>query len=126
MIASPVLKADAPVFNRVPAVTPDFWIIKLLAVTVGETAADYMNLNLRLGLPNTSYILSVALAAALGLQFAQKKYVPWAYWLAVVLVSVVGTLLTDNLVDNFHVSLQAATLGFTLALALTFAIWFGI
>jgi uncharacterized membrane-anchored protein len=126
MMASPVLKTDAPALNRVPEVTADFWIIKLLAVTVGETAADYMNLNLGLGLPNTSYILSVALAAALALQFAQRKYMPWAYWLAVVLISVVGTLLTDNLVDNFHVSLQAATLGFSLSLALTFAVWFGI
>lgn len=126
MLASSAYKADAPVFNRVPAVTPDFWVIKLLAVTVGETAADYMNLNLGLGLPMTSYILSAALAAALGLQFAQRKYVPWTYWLAVVLISVVGTLVTDNLVDNFHVSLQAATIGFTLVLALTFAIWFGI
>lgn len=110
--------------NRVPEVTPDFWIIKLLAVTVGETAADYMNMNLGLGLPVTSYALSAALLATLVLQFAQKRYVPWAYWLAVVLISVVGTLLTDNLVDNFHVGLPVATIGFLIALAATFAVWF--
>jgi uncharacterized membrane-anchored protein len=114
------------VLNRVPKVTWDFWVIKLLAVTVGETAADYMNLNLGLGLPTTSYLLSALLLGALALQFAQRRYVPWAYWLAVVLISVVGTLLTDNLVDNFHVPLEVTTIGFSIVLALTFALWFAI
>jgi uncharacterized membrane-anchored protein len=58
------------------------------------------------------------------LQFAQSKYVPWIYWLAVVLISVVGTLITDNLVDNLGYSLQACTIGFSIALAATFAVWF--
>ena len=89
--------------NKVPTVTVDFWLIKLLAVTVGETAADYMNLDLGLGLSNTSWILTAVLILALMLQFAQSKYVPWIYWMAVVLISVVGTLVTDNLVDNFGV-----------------------
>jgi uncharacterized membrane-anchored protein len=50
--------------------------------------------------------------------------VPWAYWLAVVLISVVGTLVTDNLVDNFGVALTTTTIGFTIALAVTFAVWY--
>jgi uncharacterized membrane-anchored protein len=57
-------------------------------------------------------------------QFAQKRYVPWSYWLAVVLISIVGTLVTDNLVDNFGVSLITSTIAFTLALAATFALWY--
>ena len=95
-------------------------------MTVGETAADYMNLNLGLGLPMTSYLLSGLLLVALILQFGQRKYVPWAYWLAVVLISVVGTLLTDNLVDNFHVPLEVTTIAFSIALAVTFATWFSL
>ncbi len=87
--------------NRVPQVTVDFWIIKLLAVTMGETAADYLNVNLGLGLTLTSFIMTGVLVVALIAQFSQKRYVPWAYWLAVILISVVGTLITDNLVDNF-------------------------
>ncbi|MEM5474418.1 hypothetical protein WNZ14_22040 [Hoeflea sp. AS60] len=118
------LQADAPVHNRVPKVTVDFWLIKLLAVTVGETAADFLNVNLGLGLPATSVIMSGFLLAALLLQFTQSKYVPWIYWLAVVLISVVGTLITDNLVDNLGFSLQACTIGFSIALAATFAAWF--
>ena len=113
-----------PVYNRVPAVTADFWLIKLMAVTMGETAADYLAVNLGFGLTATSLIMAAVLIGALVLQFGQKRYVPWSYWLAVVLISIVGTLVTDNLVDNFHVSLITTTIGFTLALAATFAVWY--
>ena len=110
--------------NRVPGVTVDFWLIKLMAVTMGETAADYLAVNLGFGLTTTSLIMSAVLIGALVLQFGQKRYVPWSYWLAVVLISIVGTLVTDNLVDNFHVALITTTVGFSLALAATFAVWY--
>jgi uncharacterized membrane-anchored protein len=116
--------ASRNVFNRVPAVTIDFWIIKLLAVTMGETAADYLAVNLGLGLTATSLIMCAVLIAALVLQFSRKKYIPWSYWLAVVLISIVGTLMTDNLVDNFGVSLVTTTAVFSLALILTFVLWY--
>jgi len=112
------------VYNRVPKVTVDFWLIKLMAVTVGETAADFLAENLGLGLPLTSLIMSGLLIAALILQFAKKKYVPSVYWLAVVLISVVGTLVTDNLVDNLGVSLEFSSALFAIALAVTFSIWY--
>jgi len=115
---------DAPAYNRVPRVTPDFWLIKLMAVTVGETAADYLALNLGLGLPLTSLIMTAVLTGALFMQFAQRRYVPVWYWIAVVLVSVVGTLLTDNLVDNLAVPLEVTTAVCAVLLALTFAVWF--
>lgn len=110
--------------NRVPKVTVDFWLIKLMAVTMGETAADYLNVNLGIGLTNTSLIMTAVLIVSLVLQFRQKRYVPWSYWLAVVLISVVGTLVTDNLVDNFGVPLIVTAVGFTIALAVTFAVWY--
>jgi uncharacterized membrane-anchored protein len=110
--------------NRVPRVTWDFWLIKLVAVTMGETAADYLAVNMGLGLTATSLIMTAVLVVALVLQFAQKRYVPWPYWLAVVLISVVGTLVTDNLVDNLGVPLEVNTIVFTVVLALTFAVWY--
>jgi uncharacterized membrane-anchored protein len=110
--------------NRVPEVTLDFWLIKLMAVTMGETAADYLAVNLGLGLTATSVLMTGVLVVALVVQFAQRRYVPWAYWLAVVLISIVGTLVTDNLVDNFRVSLVTTTVVFTVLLAITFLIWF--
>jgi uncharacterized membrane-anchored protein len=117
------LAQTAPI-NRVPEVTVDFWLIKLMAVTMGETAADYLAVNLGLGLTVTSIIMTAILVAVVAIQFAQKRYVPPSYWAAVVLISVVGTLITDNLVDNFGVPLEATTIGFSIALAVTFAVWF--
>jgi uncharacterized membrane-anchored protein len=123
MTTAPWAEAQ-PAYNRVPKVTVDFWLIKLMAVTMGETAADYLAVNLGLGLTATSLMMSAVLVVALVLQFARKRYVPWAYWLAVVLISIVGTLVTDNLVDNFGVSLVTTTVVFIVALAATFAVWY--
>ncbi|TGV76340.1 hypothetical protein EN792_052710, partial [Mesorhizobium sp. M00.F.Ca.ET.149.01.1.1] len=123
-MTSSVIKRAVPAINRVPEVTLDFWLIKIMAVTMGETAADYLAVNLGLGLTVTSLIMSGILIVALVLQFAQKRYVPWAYWLAVVLISIVGTLVTDNLVDNFGVRLETTTIVFSAVLAVTFVAWY--
>jgi uncharacterized membrane-anchored protein len=110
--------------NKVPEVTLYFWVIKVLCTTVGETAADFLNTNLNLGLTGTTYVISGVLAVALFFQFRLRRYVPSAYWLAVVLISVVGTLITDNLTDNFGVSLVTTTIVFSVGLAAAFAWWY--
>lgn len=110
--------------NKVPEVTLYFWIIKVLCTTVGETAADFLNTTLNLGLTKLTVVIGVLLIITLFFQFRAKKYVPGIYWLAVVLISVFGTLITDNLVDNFGVSLQTTTIIFTIALAAVFALWY--
>ncbi len=110
--------------NKVPEVTFYFWVIKVMATTVGETAADFLAVNLDFGLTATSYIMTGLLVFSLASQFRAKQYVPWMYWLAVVLISIVGTLITDNLVDNMGVSLEITTIVFSIALALTFLAWF--
>jgi uncharacterized membrane-anchored protein len=84
--------------NRVPEVTLYFWIIKIMATTVGETAADFLAFTLNFGLSATSYIMGGLLLVALLNQFRLKRYVSVSYWLVVVLVSIVGTLITDRLV----------------------------
>ncbi|MDB5531690.1 MAG: Membrane protein [Hyphomicrobiales bacterium] len=114
---------DVP-HNRVPRVTVDFWLIKLMAVTVGETAADFLAVNMGIGLQATTLLMSLVLAVAIWLQFKQKRFVPWTYWLAVVLVSIVGTLVTDNLVDTFGVPLEVTTIWCTILLGATFMFWF--
>jgi uncharacterized membrane-anchored protein len=110
--------------NKVPEVTLYFWIIKVMATTVGETAADFLNTNLNLGLTGTTLVMGVLLVVALVFQFRSRRYVPGLYWLAVVLISIVGTLITDNLVDNFGVSLRTTTVLFAAALAVTFGAWY--
>lgn len=110
--------------NKVPEITLYFWVIKILATTVGETAADFLNFNLHLGLRNTTLIMSALLAAVLVAQFRTRRCVESIYWLAVVLISIVGTLITDNLVDNLGVPLPTTVWVFGGALIATFMGWY--
>lgn len=110
--------------NRVPEVVGSFWIIKVLATTIGETGADYLSTNLKLGLSGTSYIMSVILLLALFNQFRLKHYVPVSYWIVVVLMSVTGTLITDRLVDELKVSLLTIIIVFSIILVVVFTVWY--
>jgi uncharacterized membrane-anchored protein len=110
--------------NKVPEVTLAFWVIKIMSTTVGETGADYLAVHVGLGTAVTSGITVSLLIAALMLQLRMRRYVPWIYWLTVVLVSVVGTQITDALTDRLGVSLYTSTAAFAAALAATFAIWY--
>jgi uncharacterized membrane-anchored protein len=95
-----------------------------MSTTVGETGADYLAVNAGLGKAATSSMMGVLLAIALFMQLRARRYVPWMYWLTVVLVSVVGTQITDALTDGFGVSLYFSTAVFALALAAIFALWY--
>jgi uncharacterized membrane-anchored protein len=110
--------------NKVPEVTLYFWVIKILCTTVGETASDYLATNLSLGLTNTTFITGALLIAVLVFQFRARKYVPAIYWLGIVLISVVGTQITDNLTDNAGVSLVTTTIVFSIVLAGVFGAWY--
>jgi uncharacterized membrane-anchored protein len=112
--------------NKVPEVTLYFWIIKVLCTTVGETASDFLQGNVNLGLTKTTLVTGAVLLATLACQFRLRRYVPSVYWLAVVLISVVGTQITDNLTDNLGISLVITTIVFTIVLAITFAVWYAV
>jgi len=110
--------------NKVPEVTIYFWVIKILCTTVGETASDYLQSTVNLGLTITTIITAIVLAVVLVFQFKAKKYVPGIYWLSVVLISVVGTQITDNLSDNLGVPLGLSTAVFAVLLVIVFAVWY--
>lgn len=110
--------------NKVPEVTLWFWIIKILCTTVGESLADYVNVNLGVGLVPTAVIFTVAFAAVLTAQMRAARYVPALYWLTVVVVSVTGTLYTDILTDQYGVPLWISTAVFTTLLVVVFGVWF--
>lgn len=110
--------------NKVPEVTLAFWVIKIMSTTVGETGADYMAVHMGLGTAVTGAIMLALLVAFLAVQLRDRQYVPWKYWTTVVLVSVVGTQITDALTDGLGVSLYASTAAFSVALAVAFAVWF--
>ncbi len=110
--------------NRVPEITFAFWVIKILSTTTGETFADYINVDLALGLSITTWIMGGLLVAALIAQFATKRYASGIYWTVVVLISIVGTLITDNMTDVLGLPLWASTVIFSAVLAVTFGVWF--
>jgi uncharacterized membrane-anchored protein len=112
--------------NKVPEVTLYFWLIKVLCTTVGETFADYLNETLGFGLTNTTIVMGAAFLVLLALQFRARRYVPWIYWSTVVLISVFGTLITDNLTDGHGVATTTTTPIFAVLLAVTFAAWYAV
>lgn len=114
------------ILNKVPEIILSFWIIKILCTTVGETFADFLNTSLNLGLTGTSVVMGALLIVVLFFQFKARKYVPSIYWLAVVLISVVGTLITDNITDHFGISLFTTTAIFSIILAGIFAVWYAV
>jgi uncharacterized membrane-anchored protein len=108
----------------VPAITAVFWVIKILSTTIGETFADYLAVNVGLGPAVTDVLMLALLVAALVVQFRTRRYTPWSYWLCVVLVSIVGTQLTDFFTDTLGVSLYVSTAVFTVVLAIVFIVWY--
>ena len=112
--------------NKVPEVTLAFWLIKIMSTTVGETGADYLAVHVGLGTAITGGIMLALFIASLLGQLSFRQYVPWIYWLTVVLVSVVGTQITDALTDSLDVSLYVSTAVFAVMLAATFAVWYAV
>ena len=111
-------------WNKVPLITAAFWIIKVMATTVGETGADLLATRLGLGLTITSWIMTGVFIVFLVLQLRARIYIPTLYWLTVVLISVVGTLISDNLVDGLGIKLQTTTIVFSVILAFVFTTWY--
>lgn len=95
-----------------------------MCTTVGETFADYLNNTLGFGLNGTTVFTVITLIIALFFQFKSKSYTPALYWVVVVLISIAGTLFTDNLTDNLNVSLMASSIVWAILLAATFAAWY--
>lgn len=122
-MTSPSTTPRTALLNKVPEITLWFWIIKILCTTVGETAADYLNMNLGFGLGGTIAATGVLLAVALGAQLKARRYLPALYWTTVALVSIFGTLVTDALATA-GMPMPTATAIFAVLLAATFAAWY--
>ena len=110
--------------NKVPEATLGFWIIKIMSTTVGETIADYLAVDVGLGTAITGAIMGFCLLLAVFAQLRLRRYIPSVYWLTVVLVSIVGTQITDALTDGLGVSLYLSTTVFAGMLAVIFALWY--
>ena len=111
-------------WNKVPEIALAFWIVKIMATTVGETGADFLAVNAGWGQAATRAVMAALLAVALFAQLRSRRYIPSIYWLTVVLVSVVGTQITDLLTDGLGISLYTSTTAFALLLAAIFFVWY--
>ena len=108
--------------SKVPEITAGFWVIKVLTTGMGETASDWLAHTI--APPVAVGLGALALPAALVLQFAVRRYVAWIYWLAVVIVSVVGTMAADVLHVGLGVPYTISTPVFALVLAVVLAAWY--
>src|ERR1700676_4064655 len=108
--------------RKVPEVTIYFWIIKLLSTAMGESTSDYLVYHIN---PYIAVALgSIGLVAALLLQLLVRRYIPWIYWLAVIMVAIFGTMAADVLHFVLGVPYLVSTIFFTLVLATIFIVWY--
>jgi len=113
--------APTRMLNKVPEVTVLFWVTKLLSTAMGESTSDYLVKAIN---PVVAVLLGgVVLIGALAVQLRADRYIPWKYWLAVVLVAVTGTMAADVLHIQFHVPYTASTVLFAVVLVLVFVSW---
>lgn len=110
--------------NKVPEITIWFWVIKILCTTVGESFADWVAVDLNVGLINTTILFTAVLAAVLANQVRLARYNAFSYWLTVVVLSVTGTLYTDILTDKYGVNLAITTPVIAAMLAVVFGVWY--
>lgn len=105
-----------------PEITAWFWIAKVASTGMGEALADW--LYFRYGKLPTAAVGAILLIVALGLQFSWRRYNTWIYWLAVVAVSVTGTMAADGLHIMVHLPYTETTTLYAVVLAVIFAIWY--
>lgn len=116
------LSLGREILNKVPEITIFFWIIKVLTTGMGEVASDYLANHID---PVIAVIIAaIALAVSLVIQFSVRKYVPWIYWITVIMVSIFGTMAADVVHVVFGIPYIASTIFFVAALAIIFVIWY--
>jgi uncharacterized membrane-anchored protein len=108
--------------KKVPEVTAFFWIVKVLTTGMGETTSDFL-------VHQIAPVIAVAIAgvcffAALVLQLRVRRYVPWIYWLAVVMVAIFGTMVADAIHIVLGVPYFISVIFFSIALAVLFIVWY--
>ena len=108
--------------KKVPEVTIYFWLIKLLTTAMGETTSDFLVTHI--GPYKAVALGGICFAAALVLQFLVRRYIPWVYWLAVVMVAIFGTMAADVLHVGFGIPYIVSATFFLVALVAVFSVWY--
>jgi uncharacterized membrane-anchored protein len=108
--------------RKVPEIILAFWLAKLLTTALGEATSDYLVYHVD---PYKAVAAGfVGLVLALALQLAVRRYIAWVYWLAVLMVAIFGTMAADVVHIVLHVPYLTSTIGFAIALAVVFSLWY--
>lgn len=109
--------------SKVPQVTLGFWIIKILATTLGETGGDALSMSANLGYLLSTAIFMTAFAAAVAAQIAVKAFNPALYWLTIIASTTVGTTMADFADRSLGIGYPGGSLLLVVLLALAFLAW---
>ena len=123
-----VFKADsngAPV-SKVPEITLGFWIVKILATTLGETGGDAVSMSLNFGYLLSTIIFGLIFMIVVSFQIAAKRFHPYLYWATVVATTTVGTTLADFATRSLGIGYTGGSLLLLVLLAASFTAWWKI
>jgi len=109
--------------KKIPAVTLLFWVIKICATTLGETAGDLLSMTLNVGYGVSSLILFSIFLAVLAGQLAVRRYVPVLYWAVILATSTAGTTLSDYMDRTLGLGYAAGAALLVTLLLLTLGLW---
>jgi uncharacterized membrane-anchored protein len=115
--------SGAEILSKVPRVTLAFWIIKILATTVGETGGDALSMTLNLGYAVSSLIFLGFFCVTLAAQITSKRYHPVFYWAVVVATTTVGTTTSDYLDRTLGLGYIKSSVMLFTAVLIVLAIW---
>jgi uncharacterized membrane-anchored protein len=108
--------------RKVPEITLAFWVVKSFTTAVGESVSDFLVLKID---PYLAVAIGgLGLVIALGLQFSVRRYIPWTYWLAVVMVAIFGTMAADGVHIQLGIPYIVSTVFFAIVLAILFYVWY--
>ncbi|NBO19150.1 MAG: hypothetical protein EBV03_08005 [Proteobacteria bacterium] len=110
-------------FNKVPAVTLAFWLIKIAATTMGETAGDAVSMTLELGYLASSCIFALLFVVAASAQIFAQRYHPFLYWGVIVATTTLGTTLADFSTRSLGVGYPGGSLILFALVLLSLAAW---
>lgn len=110
--------------NKVAKITLIFWIMKIVATTLGETLGDFISMTLNLGYLVGLLVTLAFFVVVLWVQIRVKKYIPVFFWLVIVATTTLGTEISDFIDRSLHLGYTLGSLLLFTCLLLTLVIWF--
>lgn len=108
---------------KVPAVTIGFWIIKVLATTLGETGGDSLSMSANLGYLTSTVVFTGLFVVAVALQIRAKSFNKWLYWFTIVATTTLGTTIADFVDRSLGIGYAGGTTILVVLLLASFALW---